>query len=144
MLLISFVTLAEKHQSHRRATVDGDIEADCFDQYNCDSNCQTLIKGVTPFTLFGSDEIHVSDIKVYSLIFGGETRGIGVVRKNNESFFAAYEDVNGDEFLDLVVKVKTNAFAGVAPTEPFEVFGSLNDGTQVVFGLNEGESINFI
>ena len=35
--------------------------------------------------------------------------------------------------------------AGVAPTEPFEVFGSLTDGTtQVVFGLNEGDSINFI
>ena len=29
-------------------------------------------KGVTPFTLFGSDEINVSDIEVDSLIFGGE------------------------------------------------------------------------
>ena len=50
------------------------------------------------------------------------------------------DDLLGDE-----INVDTNAFAGVAPTEPFEVFGSLNDGTtQVVFGLNEGDSINFI
>ena len=60
---------------------------------------------------------------------------------------ASYEDVNEDGELDLVVKVETNALAGVAPTEPepFEIFGSLTDGTtQVVFGLNEGDSINFI
>ena len=105
------------------------------------------IKGATPFTIFGSDDINVSEIEVDSLVFGGAESGIGVAQKEDESFFASYEDVNGDEFLDLVVKVKTNAFAGVAPTEPepFEIFGSLNDGTtQVVFGLNEGDSINFI
>ena len=101
-------------------------------------------KGVTPFTLFGSDEINVSDIKVDSLVFGGEDSTIGVAKKKNGTLFAAYEDVNGDEILDLVVKVETSAFAGVAPTEPFEVFGSLTDETQVVFGLNEGDSINFI
>ena len=106
-------------------------------------------KGVTPFTLFGSDELNVEAIKVDSLVFGGENiggenSGIGVAQKKNGSPFASYEDVNGDEFLDLVVKVETNAFAGVAPTEPFEVFGSLTDGTEVAFGLNEGDSINFI
>ena len=70
---------------------------------------------------------------------------MSVTQKKNGSFFAACEDVNGDEFLDLVVKDETSAFAGVARTEPVEVFGSLNDGTtQVVFGLNEGDSINFI
>ena len=42
------------------------------------------------------------------------------------------------------IKVKTSAFAGMAPSEPFVAFGSLNDGTEVVFGLNEGDSINFI
>lgn len=101
-------------------------------------------KGVTPFTLFGSDEINVSDIEVDSLIFGGEESEIGVTEKKNGSFFASYEDVNDDGELDLVVKVETNAFAGVAPTESFKVFGSLTDGNQVVFGLNEGDSINFI
>ena len=100
--------------------------------------------GVTPFTLFGSDEINVDDIELDSLLFGGKNSTIGVAQKKNNSFFASYEDVNGDEFLDLLVKVETSAFAGVIPTEPFEVFGSLNDGTRVIFGLNEGESINFI
>ena len=105
-------------------------------------------KGVTPFTLFGSDEVNVSDIKVDSLVFGGENSGIGVAQKKNGSLFASYEDVNEDGELDLVVKVETSAFAGMAPTEPFEpfeVFGSLTDETtQVIFGLNEGDSINFI
>ena len=101
-------------------------------------------KGVTPFTLFGSDELNVEAIKVDSLAFGGKDSRIGVAQKKNGSPFAAYEDANEDGELDLVVKVETSTFAGMAPSEPFEVFGSLNDGTEVVFGLNEGDSINFI
>lgn len=103
-------------------------------------------KGVTPFTLYGSDEIDVSKIDLATLGFGFDGDNlVAPSTKKNGSIHAAFEDVNQDGVLDLSVKVDTSSLASSAPngTTQINAFGQYADGTELIFGLAAGDSVLF-
>jgi len=103
-------------------------------------------KGVTPFSLFGSDEIDVSKITLATLGFGLSTDNlVAASTKKNGSIRAAFEDLNQDGILDLSIKVDTSSLASILPkgTTQVNAFGEYADGTEVIFGMVAGDSVFF-
>ena len=90
-------------------------------------------QGKTPFVLYGNDEL-IFDPEVQDSLINPESLGFGLVpgetlftaaTKKNGTIHASYEDVDGDTYLDFVVKVATPTIAS----------SELTAGEQVIFAF---------
>ena len=127
-------------------------------------------QGATPFTLYGSEDIDFSDPEISvdpaDIVFaaneidaltGELTEGVtfGVAEKKRGGFKSAYEDVNDDGYLDLVVKAQTSLKRGEDLESPFTVasvmssgdtelfaYATTADGTELLFSATDTTSFN--
>jgi len=83
--------------------------------------------GVIPVAIFGSADFDVTQIDVATVSLDGAAVA---VKGKADKALAAYEDVNGDGFTDLVVKIVD--LGGYEPGDGYAtITGSLNDGTLI-------------
>lgn len=102
-------------------------------------------KGVTPISLFGSNEIDVTGIDLATLGFGLSTDSYVAANSKKGSIDATFEDLNQDGHLDVSVKVDTSSLASILPqgTTAINAFGQYTNGTEILFELAGEESVLF-
>ena len=101
-------------------------------------------QGKTPFVLYGNEEL-VFDPEVQDSLINPESLGFGLVpgdtlftaaTKKNGTIHASYEDVDGDTYLDFVVKVGTPTIASselAAGEQDVFAFATTNGGQDLLF-----------
>lgn len=101
-------------------------------------------QGKTPFVLYGNEEL-VFDPEVQDSLINPESLGFGLVpgetlftaaTKKNGTIHASYEDVDGDTYLDFVVKVATPTIASselAAGEQDVFAFATTNGGQDLLF-----------
>ena len=101
-------------------------------------------QGKTPFVLYGNEEL-VFDPEVQDSLINPESLGFGLVpgetlftaaTKKNGTIHASYEDVDGDTYLDFVVKVDTPTIASselAAGEQDVFAFATTNGGQDLLF-----------
>jgi probable HAF family extracellular repeat protein len=94
-----------------------------------DTNCfNQNERGVIPVAILGSADLDVSEINVESLALQGLT--VKMVGKSNK-YLAHIENVNGDEYADLVVQFQ-DSDGWISPGNGTTTLtGQLSDGTQI-------------
>ncbi len=94
-----------------------------------DSNCiNNNGHGVIPVAIFGSADLDVNDILVDSI--GLNSVGVRAVGKGNK-YLAHYEDVNGDNYGDLIVQIEDQDGVFTEGTSTARITGGLINGTTI-------------
>jgi hypothetical protein len=93
------------------------------------SNCfNQNEKGVIPVAIFGSNDLDVTKIKIESLAL----QGLSVkMTGKSKKFLAHYEDINADDYLDLIVQFQDSDKWIVSGNDYATVTGILNNGTLI-------------
>ena len=83
---------------------DGTIQVDIDIKPGSDTNCLNNDgHGVIPVAILGSEGFDVHNVNAATV----ELEGLAVaVRGKSDKLLAAYEDVNGDGYMDLVLKIE--------------------------------------
>ena len=104
-------------------------------------------KGLIPLTLYGSRNLNVGQIDPLTLRFGlSQNASVGIAPKGFKGELQiSFADVNRDGFLDMRAKVLRTDLAKVMPRGSLDIdgFDRLKDGTDVTFGLAQGDSVVF-
>ena len=93
-----------------------------------DTNCLNINgHGVIPVAIHGAAELDVMQIDQASLLFGG----LAVRVRGNKGPLCSPEDVNGDDYLDLVCHFEDDASNWVAGDGEVTLTGTLFDKTPI-------------
>ena len=104
--------------------------------------------GVTSIALMGStgiDGIAADKITISDLVFGKSPGDNIKVAQNEKSgkYHCSIDDVNNDGVDDLVVKLKTADLSSMKGSDSLYAYGSLQNGAEIFYSLEQGDSINF-
>ena len=104
--------------------------------------------GVTSVALMGSTGINgiaADKITISDLVFGKSPGDNIKVAQNEKSgkYHCSIDDVNNDGVDDLVVKLKTADLSSMKGSDSLYAYGSLQNGAEIFYSLEQGDSINF-
>ena len=81
-----------------------------------------------PVAILGSDNINVYDIDVESL----SLQGLGVkMAGKSKKYLAHYEDVNGDEYIDIILQFEDSDSWMILENAEAKLTGKLLEGTAI-------------
>ena len=84
-------------------------------------------KGVLPVGILGTEDFDVQDVDVTSLVLAGSSPK----QKGNSGKLGAYEDLNGDSILDLILHFPVPDLVTEPEAEELTLTGMLLDGTEI-------------